>query len=726
MSFRFSGFAVSLACVLVLTACGGTSGTTPPPPPKNFSLTVTMTGTGTVTSSPAGINCPTTCTASFTSGTSVTFTATAGSGYQFSGYSGACSGSSCQITLATDQSVSATFAIVSNNSAQVTVKVSGQGTVTSNPAGINCPSTCSASFDNGTTVTLSASPASGSTFSGFTGDCSGSTCQLAIANNQSANVSATFAQAKQDITAINHIIIVTQENRSFDHYFGHLPDYWQSHNFPQATNGTTFDAEPTTSPDADPNGTVVNPYNLQSACTENPSPSWAESHRDRNRFSPEDSSNALMDGFVVTAANDAQQSSPSLYDVLGHRAMGYFTGDQLNYYYFMASNFATSDRWFAPVMSRTQLNRMYLYGATSQGHVSPLVANEHLTSKTVIQLMQDNGISWKIYVHPDSTGCSTPTCLAKYSYLKQFNYGSFALSNFPNQFASISQLMTDMQNGSLPQVSFLEPAGYVGLDEHSNDTDIVHAPSVQSGAKYISGIINTLMASPSWKDTVLILTYDEPGGFYDHVPPQAAVPPDAIQFPTDGPTQAGTACANDSTDPVCGFFFTGFRVPVIVISPFTKANYVSHKPMDYTAMLKLIETRFDLPSLTARDAAQPDMSQEFFDFVNVPWATPPANLPTQDQSMQCVLESLSGITISPSPAPAGGQATVTLSLSKAAIQDVTVSLSADQPGVVPASAVIANATSSTSFNVTVPTGVTSLTITGSIGGIPVNGTVPVQ
>jgi phospholipase C len=725
VSFRLFGFAVSLAWALVLAACGGTSGTTPPPPPKDFSLTVAMTGTGTVTSSPAGINCPTTCTASFTSGTSVTLTATAGSGFQFSGYSGACSGSSCQITLASDQSVSATFGTASTNSAQVTVALSGQGAVTSSPAGINCPSTCSASFDNGTTVTLTATPDSGSTFSGFSGDCSGSTCQLSIANNQSASVSATFAQAKHDITAINHIIIVTQENRSFDHYFGHLPDYWQSHGFPQATNGTTFDAEPTTSNDADPAGTVVNPYNLQSACTENPSPSWAESHRDRNRFNPTDSNNALMDGFVITAADDAQQSSPTLYDVLGHRTMGYFSGDQLNYYYFMASNFATSDRWFAPLMSRTQLNRMYLYGATSQGHVSPLVANEHLTSKTIIQLMQDNGISWKIYVHPDSTGCSTPTCLAKYSYLKQFNYGSFALNNFPNQFASISQLTTDMQNGTLPQVSFLEPAGYVGLDEHSNDTDIVHAPSVQTGAKYIAGIINTLMASPSWKDTVLILTYDEPGGFYDHVPPQAAVPPDAIQFPADGPTQAGTACANDSTDPICGFFFTGFRVPVIVISPFTKANYVSHTPMDYTAMLKLIETRFKLPSLTARDAAQPDMT-EFFDFVSVPWATPPANVPTQDQSMQCVLESLSGITVSPSPAPSGGQATVKLSLSKAAIQDVTVSVSADQPGVVPPSAVIANATSSTSFNIAVPTGVTSLTITGSIGGIPVSGTVPVQ
>jgi phospholipase C len=368
---------------------------------------------------------------------------------------------------------------------------------------------------------------------------------------------------------------------------------------------------------------------------------------------------------------------------------------------------------------------MYLYGATSQGHVSPLVANEHLTSETIFQLMQANNVSWKIYVHPDSSGCATPSCLANYSYLKQFNYGSYVLNNLPNQFAPISQLMSDMQNGTLPEVSFLEPAGYVGLDEHSNDTDILHPPSVQTGANYISGIINTLMSSPSWSDTVLILTYDEPGGFYDHVPPQSAVPPDSIQFPTDESTQSGTACANDSTDPVCGFFFTGFRVPVIVISPFSKANYVSHVPMDYTAMLKFIETRFHLPSLTARDAAQPDMS-DFFDFVNVPWATPPSNIPKQDQSMQCLLEALSGITVSPNPAPAGGQATVTLSLSKAAIQDTPVVLSADSPGVVPPNATIANGTSSTSFTISVPTGIAELTITGAIAGIPVSGTVPVQ
>jgi len=169
---------------------------------------------------------------------------------------------------------------------------------------------------------------------------------------------------------------------------------------------------------------------------------------------------------------------------------------------------------------------------------------------------------------------------------------------------------------------------------------------------------------------------------------------------------------------------TGFRVPLIVISPFTKPNYVSHTVMDYTAMLKLIESRFNLPSLTARDAAQPDMT-EFFDFVNVPRATPPAP-PTQLKHMPCVLEALNAATISPNPAPAGGQATVTLSLSKNAIQNVTVSLSSSSSGVVPPSAQIANGTSSTTFTITVPTGITSLTITGSIGGIPVGGTVPVQ
>ncbi len=673
-------------------------------------------------SSPAGISCPSTCTASFVSGTSVTLTATAGSGFSFGGFGGACSGSLCSLVLSSNQAVSATFTAVGPT--QLTVSVSGSGTVTSSPAGIDCPTTCTANFNDGTIVTLSATPASGYNFSGFGGACTGMSCQLPLTGGQSVSVSATFAQAPppQDITAINHIIVLLQENRSFDHYFGHLPDFWQAHGFPQATNGTTFDGEPTNASNIDPNGDTITAYNLQSGCTENPSPSWNESHSDRNRFNPTDSNLATMDGFVHTAAKDA--SGYGFYDVLGHRAMGYFVGDnQLNYYYFMASSFATSDRWFAPAMTRTQPNRMYLYGATSAGHVNALntTGSPPLTNETIFELMQDNSISWKIYVHPDASGCTTASCLYSHSYLSQFTYGTYVLNNLPNQFSSTAQLLTDMQNGTLPQVSFIEPAGYVGLDEHSPTVDTTNASSVQAGAAYVENIVDTLMSSPSWKDSVFILSHDEPGGFYDHVPPQPAVPPDSIQYPTD--ILSTDICANN-TSPVCGFFVTGFRVPLIVISPFTKPNYVSHTVMDYTAMLKLIESRFNLPSLTARDAAQPDMT-EFFDFVNVPRATPPAP-PTQLKNMPCVLEALNAATISPNPAPAGGQATVTLSLSKNAIQNVTVSLSSSSSGVVPPSAQIANGTSSTTFTITVPTGITSLTITGSIGGIPVGGTVPVQ
>ena len=607
--------------------------------------------------------------------------------------------------------------------AQLTVTVTGSGTVTSSPAGINCPGTCTAKFNSGTTVTLTATATSGFNFAGFGGGCSGTTCTLTLSSSQS--VTAIFnptSPSAGDITAINHIIILLQENRTMDHYFGHLPDYWKAHGFPQATNGTTFEGEPSDASDVDSNGATVTAYNLQSACTENPSPSWNESHVDRNRYDPTNSNLAPMDGFVHTAAGDA--SGFGLYDVLGHRAIGYFVGDdQLNYYYFMASSFATSDHWFSPVLSRTHPNRMYLYAATSAGHVYPLNDSNspQLTNETIVQLLQDNGISWKIYVHPDASGCATPSCLYGESYLNQFTYGKYVLDNMPNQFAPTTQLMSDIQNGTLPQVSFIEPAGYVGLDEHPTDTDVTNAPNVQAGAAYVESIVDGLMGSPSWKDSVFIFTYDEGGGFYDHVPPHLATPPDSIEYPTD--LSSTDICANN-TSPVCGFFVTGFRVPLIVISPFTKRNYVSHTVMDYTAILKLIETRFKLPNLTARDAAQPDMT-EFFDFANMSWATPPTP-PKQVKNMACVLEALNAVTISPNPAPTGGQATVTLSLAKSAIQDSNVSLSSNPSGVVPPSALIANGTSSTTLNITVPAGITSLTITGLVGGIPVSGTVPVQ
>jgi phospholipase C len=160
----------------------------------------------------------------------------------------------------------------------------------------------------------------------------------------------------------------------------------------------------------------------------------------------------------------------------------------------------------------------------------------------------------------------------------------------------------------------------------------------------VASLINALMRSPYWKDSVFILTWDEGGGFYDHVPPHKTVSPDGIK-PND--LLPGDICNSSNpanTGPNCDFVYTGYRVPLIVVSPFSKKNFVSHTPADYTAILKLIETRFGLAPLTARDAAQMDMSDpsEFFDFKNAPWMTPPpvSDVPVQPDTMPCYTDHL--------------------------------------------------------------------------------------
>jgi phospholipase C len=207
--------------------------------------------------------------------------------------------------------------------------------------------------------------------------------------------------------------------------------------------------------------------------------------------------------------------------------------------------------------------------------------------------------------------------------------------------ASVTQLKTDMANGSLPQVALIEPPSNAGLDEHPTDTDSAPPVNIQLGAAFTASLMNALMASPNWKDSALIFTYDEPGGFYDHVSPQPATPPDpsssATYLPID--LQPNDICSGQLGAGTCNFAYTGYRVPLIVVSPFSKKNYVSHTVYDYTAILKLIETRFGLSPLTNRDAAQADMSTDFFDFTNVPWATPPTPPAQSTTGTSCSLNA---------------------------------------------------------------------------------------
>jgi phospholipase C len=475
-------------------------------------------------------------------------------------------------------------------------------------------------------------------------------------------VGVTFnsSSSSNGIGVINHVILLTQENRSLDNYLGALRQYWRDNGYTDVSfdglaqfNPAAGDAplqgsapsvpgcNPSDPPPSDCIYDKANPitsFHLNTMCTENTSPSWNEAHVDWSFEDQVGRYPATNDGFGWVTGHDSRNEG--FFDTNGIRVMGYYDGADLNLLYFLASKFATSDRWFQPVMSRTNINREYLIAATSQGYAYPNGTNSNdmakLTAKTIYQELTDAGVSWKIYVNPEGSTCTQPyqaSCLMTMSYLQNFTYAQTVLNNYAQNIVPISQYFTDLQNGTLPQVAVLEPASDAGDDEHGSDSDTVPT-NVQQGETYAESLINALMASSSWSSSALFMTYDESGGLYDHVPPQPAVSPDGIK-PVD--LQPGDVCTS-ITGPTCDFTYTGYRIPLVVISPYAKQHYVSHTVADYTAMLKFIETRFSLSPLTRRDGAQMDMT-EFFDFSNPAWMAPPP-LPVQSTSGACYLNHL--------------------------------------------------------------------------------------
>jgi len=637
-------------------------------------LTVALTGSGTVMSTPAGINCPGTCNANFPANSQVSLTATATGTNSFVGWSGSCTGTSaCSLTMTANESVTASFA--AGLGLTVALAGAGTGTVVSTPAGINCSNSttavCTFTFAQNTPVTLTATPITNDTFAGWSGGCTGTTsCSITL--SAASNVTASFGGSLQN--NINHIILFAQENRSLDHYFGYMRQYWADNGIPDQQFDGLPQFNPTSGipplfgpapsvPGCDPTqpppaGCTVDPsvqiqsFHFASVCQENQSPFWNEAHNDWDYKDPADQpaeTNPPLNGFAFTAAYDAR--SLGYLDVNGVRSMGYFNGTDLNYYYYMASTFGTSDRWFSPLMDRTQVNRMYLLAATSQGYAYPIGQgvndDQVLTATTIFQALQNAGITWKIYVNPvgvyDSNGVqcnndisdANSLCLIPASYINMFAYEKTIINSAGQNpdlllnIVPVSQFAIDAAAGTLPQFALVEPASNAGLDEHAADSD-GYPVNVQEGAQYAAQtIINPLMQSPSWKDSALILTYDEAGGFYDHVAPQPTAAPGNSTADPYSPTDLNPAINDICTKTgellgtgTCDFAWTGYRVPVIVISPYSLKNFVSHTTRDNTAVLAMVESRFGLSPLTGRDAAEPNMN-EFFDFVNEPWATPP-------------------------------------------------------------------------------------------------------
>jgi phospholipase C len=457
-------------------------------------------------------------------------------------------------------------------------------------------------------------------------------------------------------TSVNHIIAMAQENRSFDSYFGKMTAYRTTNGIP----GTVNDLDTGTF-----SNSGIASYHSGSVCMENLSPDWAEDHHQVNLSNPSgiDPTNPKtmpMNGFVNTAAGIA--AFYSFQDTAGKRAMGYYTDHELNYYYFMAANFAMSDALYSPVPTNTSNNRIYGLGATSQGTVHTPGASEscpgergQISSKPIFQVLSENKISWKIYITDLSPTCDPKNgkfpldCAARSTYLQFFTFingasanppvtginpevlahmapvdctgATTAPSSHPTYIcpAGVTDYFTDVAKGTLPAVALIETGSFSGRDEHPSGKDLTTTPptqsviNIQAGAKYVSQIINALMASPSWKDSVFFWYMDEGGGAFDHVPPMAVPNPDGIK---------PVLCQSKDTNVGGDFNMTGFRVPNFIVSPFARKNFVSHTPMDYTAILKFIETRWNLSNLTLRDQSMPTM-EEFFDFTGVPWAKPP-------------------------------------------------------------------------------------------------------
>ncbi len=267
-----------------------------------------------------------------------------------------------------------------------------------------------------------------------------------------------------------------------------------------------------------------------------------------------------MDGFVKS------QSGPV--------SMGYYDATVMPFVNSLASVFPVCDRYFCSVMAQTYPNRRFFMAGTSLGLLYDVLNDDRPPNGTIFETLNRYGISWRNYF------ANVPSALI-WTYLA----GEPDIG--PN-LVGIDQFFSDAAAGTLPAYSMVDPNFGTSSEENPQD--------VQFGDQFMSQVINAVMSSPQWPTTLLVWTYDEGGGYYDHVPPHSAVKPDDVA-PMFGPS--------DPQGPV--FKRYGFRVPSGIVSPRAKPNYVSRKVHDHTSILKLVETKWNLPSLTRRDAAADDL-----------------------------------------------------------------------------------------------------------------------
>jgi phospholipase C len=390
------------------------------------------------------------------------------------------------------------------------------------------------------------------------------------------------AGAGSQLAAIEHIVVLMLENRSFDHMLGYL--YRGTGNV--SPTGQPFEGLSGNESNPGTDGKPVAVFPITAATPSayfmpgaDPGEGYAATNSQifGSTTAPQPPA-ATMQGFVKDYAYTLGWEGKEGWSIVAGTQpsdiMGCFTPELLPVISGLAKGFAVCDHWYGSAPTETLPNRAFVLSGTSQGHMDD--KTKTFTAPSICSELSKVGVPWKVYGYDAAP-------------LTQRTFPDLAAAPAAN-FGQFTDFQHDAAAGTLPGFAFLEPSwSATGNSQHPNY-------DVALGERLIHDVYTALRNGPGWNNTLFILTYDEHGGLYDHVPPPA------------------TATPPDNTAGEYGFDFGRFgpRVPTVLVSPLIPAGTVYRvpqgaTPFDHTSILKTVETRWSLQPLTARDAAAVDV-----------------------------------------------------------------------------------------------------------------------
>jgi len=399
-----------------------------------------------------------------------------------------------------------------------------------------------------------------------------------------ASAAAAVAPAGRGLGAIEHVVILIQENRSFDHYFGSYPGVrgFSDPNVPRQADGLSVFAQPGYAPGRNPDGHLL-PFHLDTQtsnaeCTHDINHDWLYQH--------DSLAGGAMDGFV---RSHLRSDPPGV----GPLTMGYYTRADLPFYYALADAFTICDGYHASLIGPTNPNRFFTISATidPEGRAGGPVLDDSTSGPTLHwhtmpEALQKAGVSWKVYQSPEQVASfavdSNSTANNVLAYFANYQDRSSQLHQRAFTPTFPGDLHSDVLAGTLPSVSWVLFEAAVENDEHPP------APP-EYGEDGVAKLLKALTANPEvWAKTVLFITYDENGGFFDHVSPPTPPPGSPGEYLTGEPLP-------ESAKGLAGPIGLGFRVPLLVVSPFARGGWICSETFDHTSLLRFLETRFDVP-----------------------------------------------------------------------------------------------------------------------------------